>query len=153
MCVLVCLHIIGMSTVHAMVLELQCNHDQTVCPLQNITSRCVVVGKEQALIWKLQSYTVAQIDSNGTITLSSNNSDIVATSEVLDNRTSSSLSFTAQLQYNIATIECYDDELNNLSCSYTIIGRLLILCTSPNTFISSNHVILVLYRETRFTSD
>ena len=114
--------LLGVSTIGATVIDLQCDHDQIVCPLQKIIYHCVVEGTEQTLVWKLESHTVAHVDSNGTIILSSTNSDIMATAMIQDNTISSTLSFTAQFQYNLLRTGCFDNGANSLNCSYAFVG-------------------------------
>ena len=109
------------SSIRATELDLQCNHDQIVCPLQNITCQCVVEGTEPTLVWKLQSSIVAQFDSNATSFLPPTNFEIISTATAQGNEISSTMSFTAQLQYNLmntVTMECSDNGTYPLSSSY-----------------------------------
>ena len=96
-----------------------------ICPLENVTCQCMVEGMKQNLVWKMQSQTIVQIDSDGRFTLSPTDSDIVATALSQENKILSNLSFTAQRWADDSmTVECFDDGENFMSASYAVVGKL-----------------------------
>ena len=103
--------------------ELQCDHDQLVCPLENITCQCVVMGTKVVLpviIWYLHAELVGQFDDLGNSLAS--NTDYTTTVEVLENGLSSSLSFPAELQSGPLTVECVDGDAKSTTLSFSIEG-------------------------------
>ena len=100
--------------------ELQCNHDQLVCPLQNITCQCVAMGMGQAIIWKFHSELIASFDADGKPIVT--NTNYPATVEVLESGQSSNVSFPAELQPGPMTVECIDADFNSETWSYSIVG-------------------------------
>ena len=112
--------------VAGMIPELECDHDQLVCPLENITCQCVVTGTKvvlPAIFWFLHSEVVGQFDHLGNSLIS--NTDYTTTVEVLENSLSSNLSFPAELQSGPLTVECVDADLNSNAKSFSIEGLLL----------------------------
>ena len=87
--------------------ELQCDHDQLVCPLQNITCQCVVTEEYSYIIWYLHSEFVGYFSYFGSSVIG--NPNYTATVEVLGKGLlSSNLSFPAELQSGPLTVECED---------------------------------------------
>ena len=109
-------------------LELNCNQDHLVCPLQSITCHCVVIGNDQLLAWKSQSQLIVQFTTNGQTVAPLTNANYTVTFKQLENdegdKLSSNLSFTALLQTHPMTIQCLDIDENTLNFSYSIVGRL-----------------------------
>ena len=85
--------------------QLECNHGQSVCPLQNITCQCVVTDEYPSLRWKLGSELIAAFDLFGQCTFAETNCS-AATVAVLAIGLSSNISFVAELQPGPVTIEC-----------------------------------------------
>ena len=109
--------------VAAMLPELQCDRDQLVCPLENITCQCVVTGTNVLLpviIWVLHSEIVAQFDDLGNSLASK--TDYTTTVEVLENALSSNLSFPAELQFGPLTVACVDGDAKSTTMSFSIEG-------------------------------
>ena len=85
----------------------------------------MVEGIKQNLVWKMQSQTIVQIDSDGRFILSPTDSDIVATVLSQENKILSNLSFTAQRWADdTMTVECLDGGENFMSTSYAVVGKL-----------------------------
>ena len=106
-------------TVAGIVQQLECDHGQLVCPLQNITCQCVGTEKFTGIMWRLRSELIAAFDVFGQCTFSATNCS-AATVEVLDSGLSSNVSFVAeQLQPGPLTIECKDAILTS-SLSFSI---------------------------------
>ena len=103
-------------------IELQCNHDQLVCPMQSITCQCVVMGEAQILTWTSQSQVIAQFGAFGQTLIPLTNTAYTVTVEELENEVSSNLSFTAQLYSDLVTIQCLDFNENYFKFSYSIVG-------------------------------
>ena len=110
-----------MNTVRGIVLELWCNHDNEICPLQNITCRCVAEGVKQTFVWKMQSQPIAQFDFNGKLIKSPSGFDIVANALSQEDKISSNLSFIVELKDDTMTVQCFDDGENSKSSSYAVI--------------------------------
>ena len=115
--------------------ELNCDHDQLVCPFQTVTCQCVVIGMVPGtvLAWRLDSKLIAQFTHEGeSIYVAANYN---ATGEMLQNGVSSNLSFVVQLQSGPVTLECIDSDgiSNTWSCS--IVGQFL-------TFVFPNQSII-----------
>ena len=103
--------------------ELQCDHDQLVCPLENITCQCVVTGTNLVLpflIWYLHSEIVDQFDDLGNSQVS--NTGYTTTVEVLENALSSNLSFPSELQSGPLTVACVDGDAKSTTMSFSIEG-------------------------------
>ena len=105
-------------TVAGIVPQLECNHDQLVCPLQNITCQCVVAEEFSSIRWRLRSELIAAFDHQGECT-SLETSCSAATVEVLASGLSSNISFVAELQPGPLTIECQEAILTS-SLSFSI---------------------------------
>ena len=103
--------------------QLQCDHDQLVCPLQNITCQCVVTGPGQAIAWRLNSKIIASFDFLGQCTLTSTNC-FFASVAVLESPQglSSNVSFVAELQPGPTTIECRDADAKSYTSLYSTVG-------------------------------
>ena len=102
---------------------LQCDHDQPVCPLQNITCQCVVIGTEEFppnIYWYLHSEFVVHFNHLGKGQV--NNPNYTASAEVLENGLSSNLSFPAELQSGALTVECVDVNFESSNWSFLIEG-------------------------------
>ena len=112
----------GISAIHGEVLELRCNHDALICPLQNVTCLCLVTGSRSGLAWKMQSQIVAQFSSSGKVVQPPADSAIEAKAQDQGNGVSSNLSFIAQSQDETMAVECSDDGVNSISSSYTVVG-------------------------------
>ena len=103
--------------------ELQCGHDQLVCPLENITCQCVVTGTKfvlPAIIWYVHSQPVGFFDQDGFSYFSFPN--YTTTVEVLENGLSSNLSFPAELQSGPIIVECKDTNAQSTNRSFSIKG-------------------------------
>ena len=103
--------------------ELQCDHNQLVCPLQNITCQCVVVETEtfkQIVVWYLDSELIIVFNHLGSSQVV--NANYTATVDVLENGLSSNLSFPAELQSGPLTVECVDVDFESNSRSFSIKG-------------------------------
>ena len=109
-------------------LELSCNQDHLVCPLQSITCHCVVIGNDhQILTWKAQSQVIVQFNTGGQTIAPPTNTNYTVTFEESEydngpDELSSNLSFIAQLQSHSVTIQCLDLTENFLNFSYSIVG-------------------------------
>ena len=107
---------------------MSCNQDHLVCPLQNITCHCVVIGNDhQILTWTTQSQVIVQFSTGGQTIAPPTNTNYTVTVEQSENdngleELSSNLSFVAQLQSHPLTIECLDISENFLNFSYSIVG-------------------------------
>ena len=106
--------------------ELQCDHDQLLCPLQNITCQCVVVETgmfKQTIVWYLDSDFVVQFTYLGNRVVG--NADYTATVEVLENGLSSNLSFPSELRTGPLTVQCEDAAFKSNTRSFSIEGLFL----------------------------
>ena len=121
--------------------ELQCNNDQLVCPLQNITCQCVAMGTGQAIIWKLHSEVIASFETNGKPIVT--NANYPATVEVLEGGQSSNVSFPAVLQPGPMTVECIDGDFKSETWSYSIVGLFLRVYTFIEQIVY--HIICISY--------
>ena len=104
--------------------ELQCDHNQLVCPLQNITCQCVVVETEmfkQTIVWYLDSELIIVFNHLGNSQVV--NANYTATVDVLENGLSSNLSFPAELQSGPLTVECEDADFKFNSRSFSFKGQ------------------------------
>ena len=132
--------------------QLECDHDQLVCPLQNITCLCVVTGSPQVIFWRLNSKLIAYFDHQGQCGLTNNNCS--ATVEVLQSPQglSSNVSFVAELQPGPTTIECRDTDANSYTLSFSTIGMFIKITLH---IFTKHQVILDItlwHRATRSTS-
>ena len=111
-------------TVSAASLQLQCDHDQLVCPLQNITCQCTVVNRS-SIAWSVDAEVVLVLE-NGEI--AGNNANYPVTVKVLENGLlASNLSFIIA---GSVTVQCLDSmEMSNQS--YSITGTLLEVFVLP----------------------
>ena len=103
--------------------ELQCNHDQLVCPSENITCQCVVTGTKFVLpviIWCVNSLPVGYFNHLGTSYFSFPN--YTTTVEVLENGLSSNLSFPVELLSGPITVECKDTNAQSANRSFSTEG-------------------------------
>ena len=101
--------------------QLQCNHDQLVCPLQNITCQCV--ANQSTIFWNLDSELVVGVTNDEEI--KGNNANYPATVKVLENGL-----LASNLSLIIAgsvTVQC-QDALGISNQSYSIVGTLLKFC-------------------------
>ena len=108
--------------------ELQCDHDQLVCPLQNITCQCVATGTKEllpAIYWYLQYELVGQINNVGKAIYYTATVNYTATVEVLENALSSNLSFRGEPQYGPLTVLCADNSYTQRTRSFLIEGLFL----------------------------
>ena len=119
------LHVTGIFT------ELQCDHNQLVCPLQNISYPCVVTGTILAMIWRLNSQNIALFNNLRESTFS--NINYFATGKIVQTGLSSNLSFSAELQSGPVTLECKDGNGISNTWSHSIVGR----CYKPLFFLIS----------------
>ena len=97
--------------------QLECDHGQSVCPLQNITCQCVVTDEYSSLRWKLRSELIAAFDHHGQCTLAETNCS-AATVEVQASGLASNISFVAELQPGPVTIECRGAGITSSSLSF-----------------------------------
>ena len=107
-------------TVAGMLPELQCDHDQLVCPLQNITCQCGVTEMPLAISWFLGSEGITQFDSLGQSV--SENTNYSATAAVVGNGLLSNLSLHADPQSSPVTVHCEDAHGQSNTLSYSVIG-------------------------------
>ena len=129
-------------TLSGILSKLQCSHDQLVCPLQNITCQCVVTGAVQTIRWTLHSEIIAQFDISGKALVS--NPNYPATIEILETGQSSNVSFVAELQPGLSTIECTGFAAH-FNSSYSIIGLFFFeIFILPNQSIKYNAYFLVM---------
>ena len=131
-------------TVTGMLPELQCDHDQLTCPLQNITCQCVVMGTAQVIIWRLGSELIALFDQEGNNLASKTNYSV--TVEVLENGLSSNVSLPAELKSEPATLECLDASLKSSNWSYSILGLFFDICIFHNRTIKQVHISVITQR-------
>ena len=98
----------GMTPMGKLEGHLQCDHDQLVCSLQNITCQCVMTGQGQVIVWSLNSELIAVFHFHGQCALKSSNRS--ATVEVLQSPQEllSNVSIVAELQPGPIAIECRD---------------------------------------------
>ena len=111
--------------------ELQCDHDQLVCPLQNITCHCVVT--EFTLSWTLDSKLIAQVNRQEKIVLNANYS---VTVKVLEDglNVSSNVSFVPELKSGPVTLLCQD--IKGMSTwSYSLVGQFFAILVFLNKSI------------------
>ena len=109
-------------TVTGMLPELQCDHDQLGCPLQNITCHCVVTGTAPTIFWRVGSEFIAQFNQEGETVFIKANYSIYTTVEVLENGLSSNLSLPAELKSDPVTVQCFDALLKSSTWWYSIFG-------------------------------
>ena len=122
-------------TVAGMLPELHCDHDQLVCPLQNITCQCAVTAKPLAMAWFVGSKLIVQFDRFGQVV--SNNANYNATAVVVEERLLSILSFPAKLQSGSVTLRCEDAYGQVNTSSYSIVGAFFENFILPNQSIKS----------------
>ena len=125
-CYMFTVKFLAAMAVGGMLPEMQCNHDQRVCPLQNITCQCVVTETEtskQTLSWYLHSELVGHFTHLGNSLVS--NTNYPATVEVLENGLSSNLSFPAEVKSGTLTVECVNVDFESSYLSYSIEGLFL----------------------------
>ena len=143
----------AMTLTGALADQLQCDGDQLVCPLQNITCQCVVTGPVQAMAWRWNSKLIAGFDRLGQCTLTSTN--CYATVEVLQSPQglSSNVSFLAELQPGQIKIECRDGNGESYTLSFTTVG--MVIEITLNIFFpkGSNFMYPLYHRPSRSTSD
>ena len=99
--------------------QLECDHNDLVCPLQKITCQCVVTGDFQVLLWKFSSEFIAVFDHLGQCYLVSTNCS-AATAEVLASGISSNISFVTELQPGPVIIECQDAYSTSSYLSFSV---------------------------------
>ena len=101
--------------------QLQCDHDQLVCPLQNITCQCVGTPGISTIFWSLDSQLIAWVTDDEEIL--GNDANYPVTIMVLKSGLLASnlgLSFVA----GPATVQCQN--VHGISYwSYFIVGKLL----------------------------
>ena len=136
-------------TVTGVLPELQCDQDQLVCPLENITCQCVGTGMELTISWILDSKLIAQFSPEGESLFS--NASYPATAKMLENGLSSNISFLAELKSDPVTLECLSvgETIASNTWSYSIFGLSLNFCIIE---VSNNCTFSLQHRATRPTN-